>query len=203
MKAVISKVFHLFHANRLYTDKFKLLLVIRQSEAQCIDRFKVYTFHYHFNDFILVITTFGSAHFDSSAYFFSFIAFVYTIFQLSGYYRDIISVNQIILVDITIADVTFKVAVAFAQTGVVGIRSQVVVVNLTVIVDVAWQVTFSSGNFEYIQFTTGTIIANTFCYRKFDVTCSRTFCECKYFHLILAVPFKCTGFSPVFFVHTI
>ena len=54
--------------------------------------------------------------------------------------RDVVSVDEAVLVDVAHADVAVEVGVAGAQTGVVHVRGEVAAVNLAVAVDVAGDV---------------------------------------------------------------
>ena len=86
-----------------------------------------------------------------------------TAFKLRGDHRNIISVNQTVLIDITIADVSFKIGIALSQSCIIGIRCQVIAVNLTVDVNVSLKIAFRSGHLEYIDFLTGAVVADCFC----------------------------------------
>ena len=76
-----------------------------------------------------------------------------TVFELGGYDGDVVAIDQSVAVDVAVAYVSFKVAVALAEPGVVHVRGEVVVVDLTVVVDVARQVAFGARYFEDVEFT--------------------------------------------------
>ena len=90
-----------------------------------------------------------------------------------------------------------------SQARVIHIRSQVVAVDLTVIVDISLQVAGCSRHFEYVQFAAGTVISYTFRNGKFDIACSRTGLEAEYLHITVAFPIECTRLCPMFLIHAI
>ena len=108
MQAVISQIFHCFHIQRFHTYKFIVALIIRQSKAKCINRTQIITFHTDFNDFVLLVLLLRSADRQRAGYFLRSFP-VDTAVELSGYDRNIISIYQVIHVDIAFADITFKV----------------------------------------------------------------------------------------------
>lgn len=89
---------------------------------------------------------------EFSIYFFR-LAAVHSVFELGGYDGDVVGIDQSVAVDVAVADVSFKVAVALAQSGVVHVGGEVVVVDLTVVVDVTREVAFGARYFEDVEFT--------------------------------------------------
>ena len=121
---------------------------------------------------------------------------------MSGNNRDVVCIDQSVAVDVAGADVV-EIAVATAQPRVVHIRSQVVCIDLLIVVDVARQIAFSSRNLEYIQFAAGTVVANAFRDVQLDVTGLRLFLECECLHVAGAFPAEGVDSCPIFFVHTV
>ena len=150
MQTVVSKVLHGFQVQRFYADKFIILLVVRQSETQCVNRFEVCTCNLDFHDLVFVVRLFRCADRDRSGYFCSILFFDAAI-QLSGNDGYIVSIDQVVLVDIA-GTYIIEVAVTFTQTCVVHVRSQVIAVDLLVVVDIARQVAFCSRYLEDVQF---------------------------------------------------
>ena len=126
-----------------------------------------------------------------------------TSIQPGGYGRDVVSVYQIVAIQITVADIAFKISIAFSQSRIIGIRSQVVLINQTVIVDVPRQVAFRSGNLKYIKFFARTEIAHSFGNMQSDIACLGFSFKREHFHLTVAFPFKSSGFRPVLLIHAV
>lgn len=124
----------------------------------------------------------------------------YSVFEPGSYDGDVVGIDQSVAVDVAVAYVTFKVTVALAQTGVIHVRGEVVVVDFTVVVDVAGEVAFGSGYFEDVEFTSGAVVSDCFGDGYFHVAGSRPFGEGEYFSFTVSFPFKFACFCPVFFV---
>ena len=121
MESVISQIFHSFEVQRFYTHEFIILLIVWQRKTQRIYRAEVDTFYKHFNNITLTVIPFSSTDFNGTIQFLNRL-FTYTIFQLCCHYRNIISVNQTILINVAYTDIAFIVGITFSQTGIVGIR---------------------------------------------------------------------------------
>ena len=104
-----------------------------------------------FNDFVFVVVLFRGGDGEFPIYFFCLSA-VHSVFELGGYDGDVVGIDQAVAVDVAVAYVSFEVAVALAQSGVVHVGGEVVVVDLTVVVDVARQVAFGARYFEDVEF---------------------------------------------------
>jgi hypothetical protein len=76
--------------------------------------------------------------------------------QLRSQNRNVISINQAVLVDISFADISFKISISFSQAGIIDIRSEIVFIKKVVIVNITGKITGSVRDFEYIQLPAGT-----------------------------------------------
>ena len=120
----------------------------------------------------------------------------YTAVEFGGHHRDIVGINEVVAVDVAQTDVV-EVAVAAAQTRVVHIRRQVVVVDALVAVDVALDETFGVGHLEDIHLATRTEVADGLADGHLHIACFGIALEGEGLVLAISSPFEGYGGTPI------
>ncbi len=105
-----------------------------------------------------------------------------------GHVGDVEGVYEVVAVDVADADVAFEVGVATAQTGVVGVGSEVGLIHFAVGVDVAGEICFGARHFEYVEFASADVTSHSFVDVETYVACLWLLGEHEFFVEPVAFP---------------
>ena len=114
-----------------------------------------------------------------------------------GKHRDGIGSKQAVAVDVAIAYIALEVLVALAQSAVVEIRGEVVLVDSAVVVDIASLLHLAAWHLEYVHLGSRTLSALGFLYGHLDILCLWVALELVFLHGILVLPVEASCFCPV------
>ena len=202
MQTVVCKVLHALNRYGLDTHEVVRLLVVRQSEAQRIDRLHATAAHADL-DLVSGLETPAIGRKYNLSRDMLLVRRLHTAFELRRRNRYVVGVNQIITVDIAAAYVTLEVRITQTQTRIVHIRRKVVAVHLAVVVHVALNIALRSRNTEHIYLTARAVITYGLRYTDTDITCRRMSVKCEGFGFGIALPREAAGLGPRVAVHTV